>query len=199
MQLCGKEVNLNIFYNRWGLGLRDDYWFQVYVIQTVHGAYKIVYAPWLWWLRIIMSTQCINEELFQNTYQYLCDKARKAIFSSQRMTKSLNPLSPKLKSHIFDTLIRPALTCGSDVWGHKKSGLKEIDRVFLRYIRCVLNVKATTSNIIVIGECEYPPSVFCCVSLIDWTICQTPKWPKKYIMSCSNYIKMASQTGSLMW
>ena len=116
---------------------------------------------------IIKSTQCINEDVFQNNYQYMCDKARRAIYSPQRMTKSLNPLSLKLKFHIFGTLIRPVLTYGSDVWGHKKSGLSEIDRVFLWYIRRVLNVKATTPNIILIGECgRYPPSVFCHISLL---------------------------------
>ena len=79
----------------------------------------------------------------------------------------LNPLSPKLKFHIFDTLIRPVLTYGSDVWGHRKSGLTEIDRVFMRYVRCILNVNATTSNVIVIGECgRYPSSVFCHISLL---------------------------------
>ena len=37
----------------------------------------------------------------------------------------------------------------------------------MRYIRCVLNVKASTSNVIVIGECgRYPPSVFCHISLL---------------------------------
>ena len=101
------------------------------------------------------------------------------------MTKSLNPLSPKLKFHISDTLIRPVLTYGSDVWGHRKSGLKEIGRVFMRYSRCVLNVKSTTSNVFVIGECgRYPPCVFCHISLlcflIECTICQLPNWPNKY-------------------
>ena len=83
------------------------------------------------------------------------------------MTNSLNPLSPKLKFHIFDTWIKPVPTYGSDDWGHRKSGFKEIDRVFMRCIRCVLNVKASTSNVIVIGECgRYPPSVFCHISLL---------------------------------
>ena len=35
---------------------------------------------------VIKSTQYANEGVFQNNYQSLCDKARKAIFSSQRMT-----------------------------------------------------------------------------------------------------------------
>ena len=124
----GKKNNMELFFNK----------------KKISEVHEYKYLG-----NVIKSTQFTNEDVFQNNYQYLCDKARKAIFSSQRMTKSLNPPSPKLKFHIFDTLIRPVLTYGSDVWGHRKSGLKEIDRVFMRYVRCVLNVKATTSNVIV--------------------------------------------------
>ena len=132
----GKENNMELFINK-------------KKICEVHE-YKYLGS-------VFKSTQFTNEDVFQNNYQYLCDKARKAIFCSQRMTKSLKRLSPKLKFLISDTLIRPVLTC--DVWGHRKSGWKEIDRVFMRYIRCVLNVKA--SNVIVIGDCgRYQPSVF---------------------------------------
>ena len=63
---------------------------------------------------------------------------------------------------IFDTMIRPIITYGSDVWGLCKSGLHDLDKLFLNYIRCVLCIKATTSNIIVYGECgKFPPSIYC--------------------------------------
>ena len=54
---------------------------------------------------------------------------------------------------------------GSDVWGHSESGISMIDKVVLRLSRCVHNVKATTSNLMVYGECGIlPPSVHCSVS-----------------------------------
>ena len=63
----------------------------------------------------------------------------------------------------------PILTYGSEVWGASKSGLQELDRVFLRYIRCVLRVKATTSTLAVYGECgRFPPSLSCHVSLLSF-------------------------------
>ena len=43
-----------------------------------------------------------------------------------------------------------------------KSGLNDLDKLFLQYLRCVLCVKATTSNVIVFGECgKFPPSMYC--------------------------------------
>ena len=62
---------------------------------------------------------------------------------------------------MFDTLVRPVLTYGSDVWGMSKSGQGALDKVFLHYARCTLGVKATTCNVIAYGECgKYPPSIF---------------------------------------
>ena len=57
---------------------------------------------------------------------------------------------------MFDSLVRPILTYGSEVWGASKSGLQELDRVFLQYMRCVWRIKATTSNLAVYGECGRP-------------------------------------------
>ena len=68
---------------------------------------------------------------------------------------------------MFDTLIRPILTYGSDVWGLSKAGLDVLDKVFLNFVRCTLNVKATTCNAIVYGECgRYPLSVFCHINVL---------------------------------
>ena len=41
-----------------------------------------------------------------------------------------------------------------------------MDKVFLNFARCTLNVKATTCNAIVYGECgRYPLSVFCHINV----------------------------------
>ena len=42
-----------------------------------------------------------------------------------------------------------------------------IDKVFMWYLRCILTVKATTSNLMVLGECgSPPPSVTCHISTL---------------------------------
>ena len=69
---------------------------------------------------------------------------------------------------IIDSVIKPILVYGNDVWGHHNAGLEFIDKVMLRYCRRILNDKATTSNIIVHGECEMlPPSVQCTISVLS--------------------------------
>ena len=79
--------------------------------------------------------------------------------------REIFPLPPEVMFKLFDAIIKPILTYGSDVWGHRKSGLDMVDKVMLRYCRRVLNVKATTSNIMMCGECGMlPPSVQCIIS-----------------------------------
>ena len=70
----------------------------------------------------------------------------------------MKALTPEIRFDIFDTTIRPIIMYGSDVSGFSKNGLQGRDKLFLNYIRCVLCIKATTSNIIVFGECgKFPP------------------------------------------
>ena len=118
---------------------------------------------------IIRAIQQASQDIFLCIYQYLCDQARKAICYAQRTTKNIEPLTPEIYLYLFYSLVRPILTYGTEVWGFCKSGLLDLDRVFLRYMRCILRVKATTSNFIVIGECgQFPPSVSCHKSLLSF-------------------------------
>ena len=111
---------------------------------------------------IIRSVHRCNQDIFAENYQYLSYKARKAIFSLYRKTKAIRSLPPTAMFYMFDVLIRPILTYGSDVWGFNKTVANTLDKVFLNYNRFILQVKATTCNAIVYGECgKFPPSVYC--------------------------------------
>ena len=69
--------------------------------------------------------------------------------------------------YLFDALIRPILTYGSDVCGYNKAGMQVLDKVFLSYNRCTLHIKATTCNPIVYAECgRFPSSVYCHINVL---------------------------------
>ena len=86
--------------------------------------------------------------------------------SSNLCDSSLHSLqNPQI--HLFENLVRPILLYGSDVWGVNVSANMQIDKLFFYYMRCVLHVKSTTSNIIVVGECgQLPTSVYCHISAL---------------------------------
>ena len=71
---------------------------------------------------------------------------------------------------MFDVLVLPILTYGSDIWGFNKSEANTLDKVFLNHDRCTLHVKATTCNAIVQGECgKFPPSVYCHGNVLSYS------------------------------
>ena len=106
-------------------------------------------------------------DIFNKNYSYLCNKARQAVYSLQRKTRDIGPLPPKCMFHMFESLIQPILTYGSDIWGVNATGRECVDKVLLWYLRLVLGVKATTSSVITLGECGIiPPGVICKVNAI---------------------------------
>ena len=68
--------------------------------------------------------------------------------------------------YMFDALVCPILTYGSDVWGISKSCSDILDKV-LNHVRCTLHVKGTTCNDVVTGEsARFPPSVYCHINVL---------------------------------
>ena len=98
--------------------------------------------------------------------------------------------------YMFDVLIRPILTYGSDIWGFSS----ELDKVFLNYNRCTLHVKATTCNTIVNSECgKFPPSVHCHINVFTYyhRLLTMPKG--KVVKSVFNTLYNLNDQGFQTW
>ena len=116
---------------------------------------------------MLKSTQSVNEDIFKDTYPYLCQQGRKAIFALRRKFSHLGSVPSSLMFEAFETMVRPILLYGSDIWGNNKNGQSSVDKVYLQFMRYILHVKPSTSNIIVMGECgKFPPSVYCNISVM---------------------------------
>ena len=87
-------------------------------------------------------------------------KAAKAMFKLQGILHNQHINCPKLHLKLFDTLIRPILTYGCQVWGldllhHTKNGLPNFDRTDREppeklcnvFYKCVLGIKKHSPNI----------------------------------------------------
>ena len=108
---------------------------------------------------IVGSTQRQNSDVFKYNYDYLCGKSRKAMFG---IAKRLQHIPPQTMIHLYESCVQPILTYGSDVWGVNKAGRDAVDKVLLWFLRPILRVKATTSNIITLGQFgKMPPGVIC--------------------------------------
>ena len=56
-----------------------------------------------------------NGTLFQSA-KYLSQKALKVMYSIRTNTSHLNQIPANLACHLFDSLVRPILTFGSEIW-----------------------------------------------------------------------------------
>ena len=91
-------------------------------------------------------------DVFKQNYEYLCDRARGAIFSLLKRIRNVTPLLPQCMFYLLHSLVEPILLYGSDVWGLSTCAGNKLDSVMLSFIRNVLHVKSTTSNVISVGE-----------------------------------------------
>jgi hypothetical protein len=82
-----------------------------------------------------------------------------------RRARGIGVLSPKMLCRLFDTLTRPSLTYGSEVWGvelgpldHDKSGTvaNSIEKVHLQYLKRIIGVKQSTASSLLGGNLGSP-------------------------------------------
>ena len=80
----------------------------------------------------------------------------------------IGQIPPNMMFELFEKMITLILSYGSDILGLKQGSTDALAKVFLCFVRCVLQIKGTTSNVISLAECgRVPPSVSC----RDSTIC----------------------------
>ena len=85
-------------------------------------------------------------------------KARKKVVLLGKCVKNMKCLPPKMYFNLFDVLILPVLSYGSEVWGFQI--YEHLERVQLLYCRQYLGVSKGTSRCTVLGECGRLP-LFC--------------------------------------
>ena len=118
---------------------------------------------------IIKPDHASHGDVFGDNYNFLCDKAQKAIFAMKKRLKATGYLPPSVMFFMFNTPIQPILLYGSEIWGVRRTGCAAIDKVFFSFMKHTLYVKQSTSNIITIGECgQTSPSEVCHTKVIKY-------------------------------
>ena len=120
---------------------------------------------------ILHTINTIQGDMFRLNADYLNKKARSAIFGIKQKLKQVGNIPPTQWFHIYQSMIEPILLYGSDLWGASLLCTSKIDKIYLWFIRMVLNIKATTSNVITIGEAGIiPPKIKCHQNVILYFI-----------------------------
>ena len=81
---------------------------------------------------VIHSIQKQNGDIFNHSHEYLSDNGRGACFGLKQRLRKFKYLSPTVMFHMYDVLISPVLTYGSDIWGHPRTYTSSADGVFIK-------------------------------------------------------------------
>ena len=120
---------------------------------------------------MVNSIMSGSGNMFRTNSTYLANQAQKSTFKIQRNCRNIADIPPQCKLHLYQSLVQPILTYGSEIWGHDSNSNKALDKTFHRYLRYVLKVKMSTSIKILEGECgAIPPSVKCHISCLLYFI-----------------------------
>ena len=100
------------------------------------------------------------------TIKHNCEQAGKAMFLLIRKLKSLD-LLVDLQLELFDKMIKLILLYGSEVWGY--SNCKSIERIHLKFLKSIFNMKQSTPNVMIYGEFGvYPIEIDINVKMISF-------------------------------
>ena len=92
---------------------------------------------------------------FTKCTQELVKSARRALFGLKVFFAKNKELLPSTQIMFFNSMIRPILSYGCEVWGLNKAD--SIETFHLEFLKSILRVKTSTTNIYVYGELgEYP-------------------------------------------
>lgn len=93
---------------------------------------------------------------FHKAKKYIAEQANKALFSLLKKIRSLN-LTIDLQVDLFNKMVKPILLYGSELWGHGNCDV--IERVQLKFIKHILNLKRSTPTFMIYGELGITPII----------------------------------------
>lgn len=90
-----------------------------------------------------------NSGSLYSTIKYNCEQANKALTVLLRKITHLN-LSVDLQLDLFNTMIKPIILYASEIWGF--NNIKILEKIQLRFLKSIFNMKSSTPNNMVYGE-----------------------------------------------
>ena len=133
------EVNLSktqIIVFRNGGPLKENEHGEYIQVTSVYTYMGLLFTPTLSWSAALDKLSCQAQISIYALYNY------QKPFGHFNISQLLN---------LFDSMVKPGLTYGSQIWGYKYT--PEIETVQLSFCKRYLRVKHSTNNCIVLGEC----------------------------------------------
>ena len=109
--------------------------------RNIHRNYILIWNLLRKWKSVSARAILSVPRNSSRNYTFLCDQARKALFSMTCRIKTIEHLHLEIMFNLVDTLIKPILTYSSDVQGSRSTLRGIINKVFLQFLGASCNLR----------------------------------------------------------
>lgn len=179
------KTKIVVFRNGGPLSLTEKWWFDGKSVE-VASFYKylgIFFTPKLVWTKTLES----------QALQAL--KASSTIF---RYQKNFVFFSPKDAFKLFDTIVKPILCYGSEIWGYRYC--EKIEKVQTKFCKRFCTLSSNTADSFALGECgRLPIAVTYMSRCLNYWIKILQMENHRYPKQCYFMLKRLDETGKITW
>lgn len=179
------KTKIVVFRNGGPLSLTEKWWFDGKSVE-VASFYKylgIFFTPKLVW------TKSLESQALQAL------KASSTIF---RYQKKIFFFSPKDAFKLFDTIVKPILCYGSEIWGYRY--YEKIEKVQTKFCKRFCTLSSNTADSFALGECgRLPIAVTYMSRCLNYWIKILQMENHRYPKQCYFMLKRLDETGKITW
>ena len=152
-------------------------------ITSVYKYMGILFTPKLAWTAAKQKLSC---------------QARKAIYAIKNYERPFGNFLHKEMFKMFDSMVTPILTFGSEIWGFEYSSV--IEQVQNQFCKEFIGVNSTVNNSMALGECGRLPlcTIYHVKCITYW--CKLLSMPNnRYPKNCYKMLKSQDDIGRVNW
>ena len=185
MKLNLSKTKIMVFRNG-GILRHAEKWFYQGVEVEVVSIYK--------YLGIYFTSRLI----WSKTKEILSKQAQKAASSIFRFQKQFGFFSPSDAFKLFDTMVKPIATYGSEIWGYTYS--EDIEKVQTKFCKQYIGLNQKTPDNFALGECgRLPLAVSYMTQTVKYWVKLTQMTNDRYPRQCYLMLRALTEADKITW
>ena len=175
-----------IVYRNGGVLKQIEKWFYMREVVDVVSFYK--YLGIYFTLKLIWS----------KTKDVLALQASMAVFKIFQYQYQFGQFCPKDIFKLFDSIVKPFLCYGSEIWGYEYS--QKIEKVHIKFCKRYACLHQNTADYFVLSECgRYPLAVIYMTQCVKYWVRLTQMRNYRYPKQCYNMLRSLASSGKINW
>lgn len=128
----------------------------------------------------------------------LAAQARKSLYQIKRFEKPFGKFCHKEYFKIFDSMVIPILTYGSEIWGYDTK--KCVEQIQTKFCKNFLGINSSVNDAMALGECgRFPLAINYHIKFIKYWVRLIHMDPNRYPKQCYLMLKKYDDIGRINW